>query len=89
LAFVSYRKRDFGSSPDAPKAEFVEQRTLVDLLRKSRAQSIGHFEDSSEHSLGQGIEASAFIRFHQWPIIIKRRSRPRLSQLLLAADQHR
>ena len=69
--------------------EFVERRTLVDLLRGSRAQSIGLFENSSEHSLGQGIEVSAFIRIHQRPIVIKCRSRPRLSQLLLAADEHR
>jgi hypothetical protein len=89
LAFVSYWNRDFGSSPDAPKAEFVEQRTLVDLLQESRAQRIGHFEDSSEHSLGQGIEVSALIGVHRRPIIIKCRSRPTLSQLLLAADQHR
>jgi hypothetical protein len=67
LAFVSYWNRDFGSSPDAPKAEFVEQRTLVDLLQESRAQRIGHFENTSEHSLGQGIEVSALIRVHRRP----------------------
>jgi hypothetical protein len=64
----------------------VERRTLVDLLQESRAQSIGHFEDSSEHSFGQGIEVSAFIGVNRRPIIMKCRSRPRLSQLLLAAD---
>jgi hypothetical protein len=57
-------------------AQFVEQRTLVDLL-----------EDSSGHSLGQGIEVSVLIGVHRRPIIIKRRSRSRLSQLLLAADE--
>jgi len=47
--------------------EFVEQRTLIDLLQESRAQSIGYFEDSSEHLFGQGIEASVFIGVHQRP----------------------
>jgi hypothetical protein len=42
-------------------AEFAEQRTRVDFLQESRAQSIGHFEDSFEHSPGKGIEASVFI----------------------------
>jgi hypothetical protein len=67
----------------------VERRTLVDLLQEPRAQSIGHFKNSSEHPLGQGIEVSVFIGVYQRPIIIKRRSRPSLSQLLLAADERR
>ena len=41
--------------------EFVGQRTLVDPLQESRAQRIGHFENTSEHSLGQGIEVSALL----------------------------
>ncbi len=38
----------------------MEQSTLVYLLQESRAQGVGHLENSSEHPLGQGIEASAF-----------------------------
>jgi hypothetical protein len=45
--------------------EFVEQRTLAGLLRESRAQRIGHFENSSGHSLGQSIEVSVLIGVHQ------------------------
>ena len=69
--------------------EFVVRRTLVDLLQESRARSNGHFENSSGHSLGQGVEVSALIGVYRRPIIIKDRFRPRLFQLLLAADQRR
>lgn len=50
VTLVSYRKRYFTSSPDAPKTELVEQRTLINLLKKSRTQSIRDRENRSEHS---------------------------------------
>jgi hypothetical protein len=57
-------------SPDAPKADLVEQSTLVDLLQESRAQRVGHLENSSQQPLGQGVEVSAFIGVDQRPILI-------------------
>src|SRR5207248_9987631 len=45
----------------------VELSTLIDLLQESRAQAVGHLENSSEHPLGQGVEVSAFIGVHQRP----------------------
>jgi hypothetical protein len=44
-----------------PRAELVEQSTLVDLLQESRAQGIRHLENWPEH---RSVKASA--RGHDW-----------------------
>ncbi len=49
MPFVRYWEWDSGISSDAPKAELVKQSTLVDLLKESRAQGVGHLENSAEH----------------------------------------
>jgi hypothetical protein len=83
MALVSYWKWGFGSSPEAPKAELVEQSTLVDLLQESRAQGVGNLENSSEHPLGQGVEASALIGVHQRPIMTKTRFSAKILKMII------
>ena len=61
MALVSYSKRNFGSGPDAAKAEFCEKSALIDFLEESGAQSVGNLKNSSEHPLGQRVEVSALF----------------------------
>jgi hypothetical protein len=52
-------------------------------LQASRAEGVGHLQDTSEHPPGHGLEVSAFICVPQWPFIMKCRSAPRLSIVII------
>ena len=88
MAFVRYRKGSLGDSPDAAKAELSEQSALIDSLEESSAKSVGDLKHGADHTLGQRIEESAFIRVHQRQNSCAALNQY-LSEALLAADQRR
>src|ERR1035437_8487032 len=48
VALVGDCKRGVGDSPDAAKAEFSQQRPLVDFLEKSGTQGVGDLKDGPQ-----------------------------------------
>jgi hypothetical protein len=74
--------------PDAAKAEFCQESTVVDFLQESSARGVGNLEYGSKHPLSQGVEVSAFIRVHRRPKMIVQ-LRVNALEILLAADQRR
>ena len=71
-----------GGSPDATKAEFSEQSTLVDFLEESGAKGARDLKDGAQHALGQRIEESAFIGVPQRPISVCRPNPTPLSAIV-------
>jgi hypothetical protein len=71
------------------KAEFFQQSSLVDLLEKSGAKSVGDLENSAQDALRKRIEESAFIGVHQRQYFYVQRYAHISRAKLLAADQRR
>ena len=63
VTLVGDRKRSFGGSPDAAKAELSQQCPQVDLLEESGAHGVGNLKDGTQHALGQRIQL-IFIGVH-------------------------
>jgi hypothetical protein len=89
VALAGDCKRGFGDSPEAAKAEFSQQRPLVDFLEKSGTQGVGDLKDGPQHALGQRIQ---FIGVHRCSSAAKLKcctNAKALENNSLAADEHR
>jgi hypothetical protein len=56
LVFVNHRKRSLRDSRNASDLQLAEERAVVDLFEKSRAERVGDFEDRTQYPLRQIVE---------------------------------
>jgi hypothetical protein len=64
---LGYYQWGLGDGPDAAKAEFSEQGTLVDFLEEPGAKGVGDLKDRAEYALGQIRKVHAGKNL--WPLM--------------------